>query len=221
MPILPEEVATATFTRVHRQGYHTGEVDAFLNELAADYAAALEKMLLNREEPAELNVGDEVNSILRTARESASGMLGRANEEAGAILKAATDKAQGIETQASEARVRAFEQASKEATQVKAQADQYAYELRNRTEEESRLMVERAEERARQLYAYNQQLSQHLEEIERLVGALRNEIDIPQNAWPDAPPTVEDEALEEQPADEGAEALIMKHLNQDMEKEGV
>jgi DivIVA domain-containing protein len=222
MPILPEEVATATFTRVHRQGYHTGEVEAFLNEVAADYGAALEKMLLNREEPQDLNVGDEVNSILRTARESASGLLSRAKEEAEAIQKAAAEKAQGIETQASEARVRAFEQASKEATQVKAQADQYAYELRKRTEQDSQLLVERAEERARQLYAYNQQLSQHLEEIERLVAALRNEIDIPQNAWPEKPSVNNDEDMDdEEPVEDGAEALIMKHLSQDMEKEGV
>jgi cell division initiation protein len=185
MPIMPEEIATATFNRT-RQGYHPGEVEAFLGEIAADYSAALEKMLLASPEPVEeLDVGQEINAILRTARESASALMHRSQEEAEAIQKAATEKAQGIETQASEARVRMFEEASREAERVKAQADEYAYQLRNRTENETRAMVERAEARARQLYAYNQQLSQHLEEIERLVGSLRAEIDTPGEAWPD------------------------------------
>jgi DivIVA domain-containing protein len=188
MPILPEEIATATFTRVHRQGYHTGEVEAFLQTVAADYSAALEKLLLTRNEPqAELDIGEEVNSILRAARESATALVERAQQEAQAIEKAATEKAQGIETQASEARVQAFEQATAEARTVKMEADQYAEELRSRTEAETRQLTEAAEERARQLYAYNQQLSQHLEEIERLVTALRGELDSPARVWPDRP----------------------------------
>jgi DivIVA domain-containing protein len=191
MPILPEEIATATFTRVHRQGYHVGEVDAFLRSVATDYGAALEKMLLTPSEPsAELDVGEEVNAILKAARSSAGALLQRAHEESEAIQKAATEKAQGMETQASEARVRAFEQAAQDAKEVKAEADRYAFELRHRTETHTKQMVESAEERARQLYAYNQQLSQHLEEIERLVGALRHELDTPADTWPDkSPPT--------------------------------
>jgi DivIVA domain-containing protein len=185
MPILPEEIATATFTRVHRQGYHVGEVDAFLRSVAADYGAALEKMLLTPGAPTELDIGDEVNAILKAARSSASALLQRAQEEAESIQKAATEKAQGLETQASEARVRAFEQAAQEAKHVKSEADRYAFELRHRTETHTKQLVETAEARARQLYAYNQALSQHLEEIERLVGALRTELDTPANAWPD------------------------------------
>ncbi|MEA2507935.1 MAG: DivIVA protein [Actinomycetota bacterium] len=188
MPILPEEIATATFTRVHRQGYHSGEVEAFLQTVAADYSAALEKLLLTRNEPVEVDVGDEVNTILRAARVSANTLVQRAQEEAAAIEKAATEKAQGIETQASEARVRAFEAASTQAKGVKDEADRYAYELRSRTETETRQLIEAAEQRARQLYAYNQQLSQHLEEIERLVSALRNELDSPAEVWPDGQP---------------------------------
>jgi DivIVA domain-containing protein len=214
MPILPEEIATATFTRVHRQGYHTGEVEAFLHTVAADYSAALEKLLLTRSEPqAELDVGEEVNSILRAARESATALVQRAQEEAQAIEKAATEKAQGIETQASEARVQAFEQASAEARTVKMEADQYAEELRTRTEAESRQLTETAEQRARQLYAYNQQLSQHLEEIERLVAGLRQELDSPAEAWPDKPsaaqprPSTEADSEEMVPASNGSRML--------------
>jgi DivIVA domain-containing protein len=188
MPILPEEIATATFTRVHRQGYHTGEVEAFLQTVAADYSAALEKLLLTRNEAPEVDVGDEVNAILHAARGSANTLVQRAQEEADALLKAATEKAQGLETQASEARARAFEEAAHEARGVKEQADRYAHELRSRTEAETRQLTEAAEERARQLYAYNQQLSQHLEEIERLVAALRHELDSPAEVWPDGQP---------------------------------
>jgi DivIVA domain-containing protein len=201
MPILPEEIATATFTRVHRQGYHVGEVDAFLRSVAADYGAALEKMLLTPGEPTELDIGEEVNAILRAARSSASALLQRAQEEAEGIQKAATENAQGLERQASEARVRAFEQAAQETKQIKSEADRYAFELRHRTETHTKQLVEAAEERSRQLYAYNQALSQHLEEIERLVGALRNELDTPANAWPDdssePPPQAAQEARQE------------------------
>jgi DivIVA domain-containing protein len=189
MPILPEEIATATFTRVHRQGYHAGEVEAFLQTVAADYSAALEKLLLTRSEaPPEVDVGEEVNAILRAARGSANTLVQRAQEEAEALLRAATEKAQGLETQASEARAHAFEEAANEARGVKEQADRYAFELRSRTEAETRQLTEAAEGRARQLYAYNQQLSQHLEEIERLVAALRHELDSPAEVWPDGQP---------------------------------
>jgi DivIVA domain-containing protein len=189
MPILPEEIATARFTKVHRQGYHIGEVESFLQTVAADYSAALEKLLLTRNEaPPEVDVGEEVNSILRAARGSANTLVKRAQEEAGALLKAATEKAQGLETQASEARARAFQEAANEARGLKEQADRYVFELRSRTEAETRQLTEAAEERARQLYAYNQQLSQHLEEIERLVAALRHELDSPAEVWPDGQP---------------------------------
>jgi DivIVA domain-containing protein len=188
MPILPEEIATATFTRVHRQGYHAGEVEAFLQTVATDYSAALEKLLLTRNEPVEVDVGEEVNAILRAARASANALVQRAQEESAAIEKAATEKAQGIETQASEARVRAFEVASTEARGVKDEADRYAYELRTRSESAAQQLTEAAEQRARQLYAYNNQLSQHLEEIERLVAALRKELDSPAEVWPDGQP---------------------------------
>jgi DivIVA domain-containing protein len=217
MPILPEEIATATFTRVHRQGYHTGEVEAFLRDVAADYGAALEKMYLGPAETTELDVGQEVNSILRAARDSAAALLERAKEEAEALQKAALENAQGIETQASEARVRAFEQASAEVTKVKAEADQYAAELRTRTETETRELIERAEERARQLYAYNQQLSQRLDEIERLVGALRNEIDAPQRAWPDTPSA--DSSRSTEGTDYDQQNVV--YLEEDLQKEGV
>jgi DivIVA domain-containing protein len=184
MPILPEEVATATFTRVHRQGYHTGEVDAFLRSVAADYGAALEKMLLTPAETTDLDVGEEVNAILRAARESASTLLQRARDEADALQRAATEKAQEIETQASQARVAAFEQSVREAQEVKSQAEWYAQDLRSRVEAETRQMVETAEARAQELHAYNEKLSEHLGLIERLVNQLRGEIDAPAQAWP-------------------------------------
>ncbi|MEA2507131.1 MAG: DivIVA protein [Actinomycetota bacterium] len=233
MPIIPEEIATATFSRT-RQGYHPGEVQAFLSEVAADYSAALEKMFLASSEPAELDVGREVNAILQTARESASALMQRSQEDSEAILKAATEKAQGIETQASEARVRAFEEANKAAQDVKTQADQYAFELRNRTEHEISQMVERAEARARQLYAYNQQLSEHLVEIESLVGVLRTEIDTPRNAWPnettEEKPVRIDKAADDSLDDEqpihldeadDRENLIVADMHEDLQKEGV
>jgi DivIVA domain-containing protein len=217
MPILPEEIATATFTRVHRQGYHTGEVEAFLRDVAADYGAALEKMYLGgSEQTSELDIGQEVNSILRAARDSASALLTRAQEEAAALQLAAVENAQGIESQASEARVRAFEQASAEVAKVKAEADQYAEELRTRTENEARELVERAEERARHLFAYNQQLSQRIDEIERLVVALRNELDAPQRAWPQDPPPEAPVRLEETQDDQ-----TVHHMEEDLQREGV
>jgi cell division initiation protein len=197
MPILPEEIATARFNRA-RQGFQPEEVEAFLNEVAADYGAALEKLYLVPPQPEALDVGQEVNAILHTARESANALMQRAREEAQAIEKAATEKAERIETEASQARVRAFQQSSQDAEKVKATADEYAFELRNRTETETRQMIDRAETRARQLYAYNQQLSDHLQEIESLVGALRVEIDVPRDAWPDRSASEEQAALGEE-----------------------
>jgi cell division initiation protein len=184
MPILPEEVATATFSRV-RQGYHPAEVEAFLKNVAADYSAALEKLLLTGSEPAEVDVGEEVNAILRAARASASSLVNRAQEESVALMAAATEKAQDLETQASQARERAMQEAATEARGVKDEADRYAYELRNRTEAETRQLTQDAELRAAQLYRYHEQLSEHLQAMERLVSALREELDSTAEVWPD------------------------------------
>jgi DivIVA domain-containing protein len=216
MPILPEEVATATFTRVHRQGYHAGEVEAFLRSVAADYGAALEKTYLGSEQPAVLDIGQEVNSILRSAQASASALLERAHEEAEALKGAALENAQGIESQASEARVRAFEAAAAEASHVRDEAERYAEELRTRTENDTRQLIDQAEERARQLYAYNQQLSQHLEEIERLVRALRSEIDAPQQSWPDEPSLEPPLRI-----DHSRDVRAMNGIEHDFQREGV
>jgi DivIVA domain-containing protein len=199
MPILPEEIATATFNR-GRQGFQPEEVEAFLREVAADYGAVLEKLYLAPDEPEVLDVGQEVNAILNTARDAANALMQRAREEARAVETATTEKAERINTEAAEARARAFERSSQDAEKVKAKADEYAFELRNRTETETRQMVERAETRGRQLFAYNQQLSEHLEEIESLVRALRVEIDGPKEAWPDG-------SASEQPAPHSEEGL--------------
>jgi DivIVA domain-containing protein len=178
MPILPEDIATVTFSRVNRHGYNPNEVEAFLRKVSIDYGAALEKMFLKSDTNDDLDVGDEVNTILRTTRESANALLRRTQDQAQTIHTAAVEQAQDLDNKAAAGRLRAFEKSTNEANQVKEDSDKYAFELRSRTERESRQMVSKAEERTQHLQAYQQQLGQHLGEIERIVDTLRSEIDI-------------------------------------------
>ncbi|MEA2506260.1 MAG: cell division initiation protein [Actinomycetota bacterium] len=178
MPILPEDIATATFNRVNRHGYSPDEVEGFLRKVAVDYGAALEKMFTKPDDADEMNVGDEVNMILRTTRDSATALVRRAREQAEALHNAAVEQARDLDGEAATARLRAFEKSTNDSKYVKEEADKYAFELRSRTERESRQMVGRAEERMQQLHAYQQQLGNHLGEIERLVDGLRSEIDV-------------------------------------------
>jgi DivIVA domain-containing protein len=178
MPILPEDIAATTFKRVSRHGYSPEEVEDFMRKVAIDYGAVMEKMFLKPDDADEMNVGDEVNMILRTTRESANALVRRAREQAEALHNAAVEQAQDLDSEAATARSRAFEKSTNDAKYLKEEADKYAFELRSRTERESRQMAGRAEERMQQLHAYQQQLGQHLGEIERLVDALRSEIDV-------------------------------------------
>jgi hypothetical protein len=126
-----------------------------------------------------LEVGDEVNMILRTTRESANSLLRRARQEAETLHDAAVEEAEDLNNKAAGDRLRAAEKSVDDARCVKEEADRYAFELRSRTDRDTRQMMDRAEERTQQLHAYQQQLAQHLREIERLLAALRNDIGDP------------------------------------------
>jgi hypothetical protein len=126
-----------------------------------------------------LDVGTEVNTILRTTRESANSLLRRARQEAETLHDAAVEEVQELNSQAAGDRLRADEKSADDAKCVKEEADRYAFELLSRTDRDSRQIMDRAEERTQQLHAYQQQLAQHLGEIERLVAALRSDMDDP------------------------------------------
>ena len=116
-------------------------------------------------------MGDEVNTILRATRESASGLLRRAHREAQTLHDAAVERAKDLDNKTASDRVRLVEKSVDDAKSIKLEADQYAFELRNRTERDSRLIMDQAEEGTQQLRAYQKQLSQHLRDIERLLDA--------------------------------------------------
>jgi hypothetical protein len=126
-----------------------------------------------------LDVGNEVNTILRTTRESANSLLRRARKEAETLHNAAVEEAQDLNDTAAGDRSRALEKSVSDAKGVKDEADRYAFELRSRTDRDSQQIMDRAEQRTEQLRAYQQQLAQHLGEIERLVAALRSDMDDP------------------------------------------
>ena len=181
MPILPEEVTRKKFARVYGQGYDRAEVDGFLAEVAADYKAAIDKMVRLSQGPTD--VGEEVNAIIRTTKESMDALMQKAEQEAEAIQRVAAEKAATIDFEAHETQARAREQAYREAKQMTAEAEEYARALRDQTQRDCQLLIQEAEARRQQLVTYNQQLHQHLEAIERLVGALRGEVERPELVW--------------------------------------
>jgi DivIVA domain-containing protein len=77
MPILPQEIATASFSRIPAEGYDPSEVQAFLREIAADYAGVMEKLVRVSEGVPKLDVGQEVNAVLQAAEQSANAVRQR------------------------------------------------------------------------------------------------------------------------------------------------
>jgi DivIVA domain-containing protein len=117
MPLLPDEVATKTFGHQFWRGYDRSQVNGFVQQVAADYAGAIDRIATLAED----------RTAVRSCVEDLLGRLGAAVESA----KQASDKARrDADTDAEAIRARA----EQTATLITAQAEQAAAALTRQTQ---------------------------------------------------------------------------------------
>ncbi|HYY45128.1 MAG TPA: DivIVA domain-containing protein [Actinomycetota bacterium] len=124
MPGSPDDFKGAFRTRV--LGYDRADVDAFLSELAADYAAALAELEALKQRPAEpdAGIGEEIGKIVRQAREAAENLRTQAEQQTARILEEAERES-----------ANRVEAATREAENIVAQARaqvEHLYEMQER-----------------------------------------------------------------------------------------
>jgi DivIVA domain-containing protein len=132
MVLLPDEITNEDFSTVLGRGYDRREVDDFLTQVAASYKGAIEKIaLVATGNQSTEDFSDEVELILRPARESAEEIVREAAEKTAGMHKAAAQRVAELEAEALERAKRIVEEAQENA---------------DRRLEESRLQVARAEQ---------------------------------------------------------------------------
>jgi DivIVA domain-containing protein len=146
MVLLPDEITNRNFSTVLGRGYDRREVDDFLMQVAASYKGAIEKIaLVATGNQSTEDFSDEVELILRPARESAEEIVREAAEKTAGMHKAAAQRAAELEAEALERAKRIVEEAQENA---------------DRRLEESRLQVARAEQ------AMHEGLAERVAELE-------------------------------------------------------
>ena len=147
MPLSPEEIKSRDFL-VALRGYDKHEVEAFLHEIADQYAELMAELALARQggtsaSPSAADpfadLGDHVASVMRAATEAAEQRQSDSEREAASIRTAAREEA---EHAAAEARLELDA-----ASELRAEAEREAAHLRATAREE----VERIRNEARQV----------------------------------------------------------------------
>jgi DivIVA domain-containing protein len=141
MPLTPEEIKGHTF-RVNLRGYDRDEVDAFVQRIAADYEAAI-AAIASAADPYG-SVGQEVSTVLRTAKESAERLRRDTDEEVKALRQRAVDEAAEAKRRAAEEAAATLEQAREKAIRLTTEAERHSTEA----VEQSEATKQRASEEA-------------------------------------------------------------------------
>jgi DivIVA domain-containing protein len=152
MPLTPEQITNHRFGVVLR-GLDPNQVKAFLSRVAADYTEVLEQASSTppSTDPFDQShldpyqqLGDEVDAVLRAAKQTADEIERRAHDqvgsEVGAILRAARDAADELRRRARE-----------EAQALQLNATQEAMQTRRKEQEEASVAVEAARQRAERM----------------------------------------------------------------------
>ncbi len=146
MVLLPDEITNKDFSTVLGRGYDRREVDDFLTRVAASYKGAIEKIaLVATGNQSTEDFSDEVELILRPARESAEEIVREAAEKTAGMHNAAAQRVAELEAEALERAKRIVEEAQENA---------------DRRLEESGLQVARAEQ------AMHEGLAERVAELE-------------------------------------------------------
>ncbi len=195
MPLSPEEISNRDFL-VALRGYDKAEVEAFLRDVASQYADLMAEVVRAREEastgsvPAAdpfLDLGDHVASLMRTASEAAAQLRTEAEQEATSIRTGAQEEAAHAAAEARlelDAASELRAQAEREAAQLRAAAREEVARIRNEAGQmldaarETRATVEREAKELRESAArHEQELRARAEQtVAQLVASAKQEI---------------------------------------------
>jgi DivIVA domain-containing protein len=168
MAIFPEEISNKTFSVTYGRGYDRREVDEFLRKVAADYGEAIEKIALAADESmvAIEGIGEQVKSVLRTAKSSAENVLQSARKDADAIVAESNRKAADMRRASTTHLKKEHEEAFKRARKTIEMAEKSAAELKQETERQRKALLDEAERRHDDLVRHENEL------VRRLSGVL-------------------------------------------------
>ena len=168
MPFSPEEIENKEFL-ITLRGYDKDEVQAFLRAVAADYRsladASRAPAAVTSSNPFE-SLGEEVETVLKVARESANQLRQKAEDEAAAARRRAEEESAALRNAASAAAKRLTEEAERHSIEVRAAAER---EAGDRLRETGR--------RVERLQATETKLRQRLYSLEMMLQSMRQELD--------------------------------------------
>jgi DivIVA domain-containing protein len=174
MAILPEEISNKNFSVTYGRGYDKREVDAFLREVAADYSAAIEKIALAADESMVSieGVGEQVKSVLRTAKSSAENVLQSARKNADAIVAESRRKAADMRRESATHVKKEREEAFKRAKKTIEMAEKSAAELKHETERQRKALLDEAERRHEDLVRHEKEIIGRLSAVRSLADQM-------------------------------------------------
>ncbi len=165
MPLSPGDIANKDFFSAP-DGYDRAEVRAYLQMVAADQRALLERLeALPATSEALGEVGSEVAVVLQQARALADRMTQEAHEKAVELRERAEEESRGLRSATSEATER-FRQ----------EAEDYAYEVRNAAERAAREQQLHAADRVGRLLAGESSVRERLYSLEITLQGMRGEL---------------------------------------------
>jgi DivIVA domain-containing protein len=191
MPVLPDEVAAKTFTHQLWRGYDRSQVDGFLQQVAADYAGAIDRIATLAEDrtAARSRVEDlltRLGAAVESAQQASDKARRDAETDAGAIRARAEHAATLITAQAEEAAAALTRQtqALREAAQADADAarerladaTRRAQQLEDAARERWEAMRVETERRFERLQAAERRFAERTQHAHAALGALRSQV---------------------------------------------
>ena len=174
MAILPEEIGNKNFSVTYGRGYDRREVDEFLKEVAADYSAAIEKIALSADESMVSieGVGEQVKSVLMTAKPSAENVLQSARKDADAMVADSKRKVAEMRRASVTHLKKEHEETSKRAKKIIEMAEKSAAELKHETERQRKTLLDEAERRHEDLVSHENELVRKLSAVRSLADQM-------------------------------------------------
>lgn len=158
--ITPEDIKGANFS-VALRGYDRGEVEAFLQDVAAEVS-----VLKDSAERAYQNLGEELGELLQQAKDVADKLLSEARSEAAALVQSAENEATGLR-----------DEAEAHARQVREEADGEAVSTRAEAEQDAAQRISAADTKVRELGTAEVEARQRISalrvELDRVADSLR------------------------------------------------
>ena len=165
MPLAPEDIARKEFFS-SSDGYDRNEVRAYLEMVAADQRALLERIeSLSARSDGIGEVGSEVATVLRQAQDLADNMTREAHYKAIELREKAEEEARSLRAATSEA-----------TEKLRQEAEDYAYEVRTAAERVAREQQLYAADRVGRLLAGESSVRERLYQLEVTLQGMRGEL---------------------------------------------